>query len=352
MTTGRLPVPTAELIGTFLEAIFYGIYLAILPQCIQILRKKRTNDWLTAYFLVTMILSFILITMHLCVDLTRAMAAFTNAMSEEDAPEKYFANVDTALNIMKTASYVTVTMIADAVILFRTWVVWGRNYWIVAVPALLFAADIAFSGWFTWSINEAKQGDSVLISNAFARSKYFYAVTLSLNITCTVLIAYRVWRIQRSVSSHALGRLPNAVSIIMESGKYREFDPFHRVVDDSVTESAAMFFWLNSISPVIGSVFSYVILRSSSNSSTYNTSNHTSGGGGAPGIGVQLASRSGRIDIDSALKTPPGRICDGVEIHLEQIVHVDDENPNESYTYRTESPTTSAPDDEEKGTAL
>lgn len=41
------------------------------------------------------------------------------------------------------------------------------------------------SAWFTWSVNEAKPGASVLISNVFARSKYFYICTLALNLLCT-----------------------------------------------------------------------------------------------------------------------------------------------------------------------
>ena len=44
---------------------------------------------------------------------------------------------------------------------------------------------LATSVLFTWSINEAKPGTSVLISNVFLRSKYFYMSTLALNLLCT-----------------------------------------------------------------------------------------------------------------------------------------------------------------------
>jgi hypothetical protein len=43
----------------------------------------------------------------------------------------------------------------------------------------------AMSVWFTWSITQAAAGNSVLVTTAFARSKYFYAATLALNLLCT-----------------------------------------------------------------------------------------------------------------------------------------------------------------------
>ncbi|CAL1707483.1 unnamed protein product [Somion occarium] len=318
---GTLPVATAELIGTFLEAIFYGIYLVIFPRCLQVLRKKRVNTWLMVYFLATMFASFVLITMHICVDLTRAMMAFTANMDVASAPETFYANVDTRLNMLKNSTYVTTTLIADMVIVFRTFIIWGRNYWIVLVPTLLFGADIAMSAWFTWSVNEAKPGASVLISNVFARSKYFYICTLALNLLCTVLIAYKIWSIQRRVLNQYYGRLPNALSIVVESAAIYSC-LLIVLIGTSIADSASMFFLLNSISPVIGSVFSYVILRSSSTSSRYNSETSVK-----VASALQFAAGSAAsADMSHARSGKNTARMDGVEIHLEQIVHTDEES--------------------------
>lgn len=45
------------------------------------------------------------------------------------------------------------------------------------------------AAWMNWSINQAEPGQSVLVSTVFARSKYFYAATLSLNVLCTGALA-------------------------------------------------------------------------------------------------------------------------------------------------------------------
>lgn len=255
-----------------------------------------------------MAFSFILITMHLCVDLTRAFAAFTANMDVPGSPDKYYANVDSTLNIMKTATYSTTTVISDAVLLFRTWIVWGRNYLIVAVPVLLWFADIATAAWFTWSTNVAKPGASVLISAVFARSKYFYVVTLILNLLGTVLIAFRLWSVRRRVSGHAFGQVPNVISIVVESAAIYSV-LLIVMIATSVADESAHFFFLNSMAPVVGSVFSYVILRSSGDASTEYE---------AAIKGIRTSMRFRRT---SKTQAPSVELC------LEQIVRPDEENP-------------------------
>jgi hypothetical protein len=87
---------------------------------------------------------------------------------------------------------------------YRTFVIWGHNLWISVIPVLLLGLvtgellhiydsetgystwlRTAMSVWFTWSLSQGSPGSSVLASTAFARSKYFYAATLALNILCT-----------------------------------------------------------------------------------------------------------------------------------------------------------------------
>ena len=87
--------------------------------------------------------------------------------------------------------------------MFRTYIVWGRNIWVIVLPLVIFGVAIGKTGYhlqniadpdsnclatsvlFTWSINEAKPGASVLISNVFLRSKYFDMSTLALDLLCT-----------------------------------------------------------------------------------------------------------------------------------------------------------------------
>lgn len=135
-------VPTAELIGTFLEMLGYGIYLVVLPQTVLTLRRKELSKSLTIYLYGSMIVSFILITMHLVADLARAFIAFTANTYTRGAPEAYYANVDTKLTLVKNSTLVLTTLVADALLLYRTFVIWGRKWWILILPLMLFCLDI------------------------------------------------------------------------------------------------------------------------------------------------------------------------------------------------------------------
>ncbi|KAF8636207.1 hypothetical protein AX17_003693 [Amanita inopinata Kibby_2008] len=285
------------------------------------------------YLFATMIICFCLITFHLVVDLIRAFAAFTANMNRVGSPEAYYANVNTKLNLMKNSTVICTTLIADALLIYRTLIVWGRNFWILVLPIPLYCCDIATSIWFTWSIKEAEEGNSVLISSALQRSKYFFAATLAVNLVCTLLIAYRIWIIQKAVAGYARGqrRARNALSIVLESAAIYTAALVCLIIT-SCADNSAVFFFLNSMPPLIGSVFTIVVLRSSSDNDCYNTNTHTNNTNNNNTRASSIAFRSDRqrsIIISSGSNDrismkPIASATDGVRVHLERIVHHDD----------------------------
>ena len=106
-------------------------------------------------------------------------------MSVPDSAAHYYDVVNTPLNLAKSATYVTVTLVLDALVVFRTYAVWGRALAVALLPAMLFVADIALAGWATWSITQVRPGDNIMAADVTLRVKYFYAVTLALNLFCT-----------------------------------------------------------------------------------------------------------------------------------------------------------------------
>jgi len=242
--------------------------------------------------------------------LTRTFQAFTANMDVAHAPEDYFKIVDTPLNIMKTATYCSVTIVADALIVYRTFVIWDCNWWIIILPTLALMADFALSVWFTWSTNVAQPGESVIGSAVFLRSKYFMAVTLVLNIMCTFLISFRIWRIQSQVGCvNSTGRGANVITIVLESAAIYSAVLVVLIVL-TVAESSPYFFFLNSMCPFIGIVFSYIMLRSSTNDYQNPDSALT-------GTGARTSLH------ESKHRSLSTRVPNGVHIHLQQIVHDD-----------------------------
>jgi len=316
-----IPVAVTQLIGTVLETLGYGVYIAILPRCLNILRRRNLGRGLMSYLVATTVISFILITMHLIVDLTRAFAAFTGNMDLTGSPEEYYANVNTPLVITKNASYVSVTLAADALLVFRTFIVWGRNLWVIVLPILLLGLNAVLSVWFTWSVNQASPGSSVLVSTTFARSKYVFTATLVLNFLCTSLISFRIWSIQRSLAVYPGRsiRKYTLLTVILESAAvYTAI--LVCLIGTCAADDSTNFFFLNSMPPVIGSVFSYVVIRSSMDNKHFDTSRTA-----ITSSGTDLESGKSwfRPNHNSAVLDNTRDLSGGVVVHLEQMVHHD-----------------------------
>ncbi|KAF8718308.1 hypothetical protein AX14_011912 [Amanita brunnescens Koide BX004] len=325
-----IKVSTAELIGTILEVLGYGIYLVVAPQAFLAIRSKRLRRGLMIYLYSTMLLTFCLITAHLAVDLTRMFTAFTVHTDIPNAPEAFYANVDTSLNITKNAAVVCATLIADALLIYRTLIVWGRRWLIIVLPVILYFLDIATSIWFTWSITEAPSGHSVLGDTAFARSAYFFATTLAVNLVCTCLISFKIWRVQRAVVGYVNGfrRARNALLIVLESAAIYTAALVCMIILACV-DSAALFFFLNSMPPLIGTVFTFVVLRSSSDEVGRSSGTESY-------FGAQSASASrftlsgGRISMKPIGPSSP-TASEGVHVHLERIVRSDTDNADSKH---------------------
>ncbi|OJA13343.1 hypothetical protein AZE42_05595 [Rhizopogon vesiculosus] len=180
-----LTIPKAELTGVFLESLAYGFCYS-----------------------------------HLIIDIVRNMDAFTSNEGVPNYPSTYYGTWDTWKNIVKSGLYVAVTLVSDAFILYRSFILWGRNYLIITFPFLLFIADIAIGVFWTYTLSLVLPGENVFADALSIRVTTFYSITLAMNVICTTLIAVKILRTQRAVSSFSSGneaQVSRLVPIIIES---------------------------------------------------------------------------------------------------------------------------------------
>ncbi|KAK2464598.1 hypothetical protein APHAL10511_003387 [Amanita phalloides] len=260
-----LKVSTAQLIGTFLEVFGYGIYVTICPQALLVIHRRRTGTGLLFFLYATVVLTFILITTHLVVDVIRIFIAFTTRTNIPDAPETFFADVGTNLNIAKNTtvpnfSKPSVRYIGPS----SSGVASGRSLSFPWFSTALTSVHFLFS--FRDIVFTARAGQSVLTSDTFIASKYFFAATLAVNLVSSCLIAYKIWKIQSAVTGYVanMDRAQKAISIVLESASIYTTALVGMIILVCL-DSAALFFFLDSMPPLIGLVFTYVVLRSSDN---------------------------------------------------------------------------------------
>lgn len=315
-----LTIPKAELIGVFLESLAYGVYLMVFNQCMFVLRKRRSRP--SDYLVGTAVSLFIFITAHLVIDILRNMEAFTTNEAEPNYPTTYYATFNTWKNILKSALYVAVTIVSDAFILYRSFILWGKDYRIAAVPFLLFIADIVIGVFWVYTLSLVLPGENVFVDALSIRVKTFYSITLAMNVICTSLIAFKILKIQKAVASFAKGgenQISRLVPIMVESGA--AYSALLVVMIGTYTsQSPAMFIFLNSMSPNIGIVFSSVIVRVGLGLS-HGDSHHANG--------TMSSSRNMRW-MTRASSNPPNSEQQiysapfpngGVQVSLQQTIH-------------------------------
>ncbi|KAJ7176245.1 hypothetical protein C8R43DRAFT_1230408 [Mycena crocata] len=252
-------------IGVFLENIVYGLYLSVfIETCVLLARKYRNRSAKQIYMVGTTILMFILITMRCVIDTVRCIVAFKN-------DDLSFGPPNTTMGIVTNACWFFVTAVADAFIIFRTWIVWNKKWYIIVLPSLLFVANFGSSIWLIHAImvfdpNTPIFGDITKSVNAFIY------LTLFTNVTCTCLISYRLFSVRRGVSgmvTKSIGRTDvgsRITTIIVESAAVYTLLLIGQLITNRLG-SFTNYIIVNCTPAAIGLVFSYIIIRVSRGSS-------------------------------------------------------------------------------------
>ncbi|KAF9066447.1 hypothetical protein BDP27DRAFT_1011583 [Rhodocollybia butyracea] len=132
------------------------------------------------------------------------------------------------LDVAAAATYVTANIIADALLLYRCYVVWGARKYIIVGPFLISLVNTTLEKEnVSQVLNEVKNGnvgsgENASLQTASAISFSFLIVNLLTNLILTGLIAGRIWWISKE-TRRALGgaddkRIGSIATMVLESG--------------------------------------------------------------------------------------------------------------------------------------
>ncbi|KAJ7234873.1 hypothetical protein B0H12DRAFT_152832 [Mycena haematopus] len=246
-------------LGAFLEDIIYGLYLSAFVECCTLFwMKERRRNVKQKYVIFTAVLMFALITTRCIIDTYRCVAAF-------DATDGDFGLGDpnTTLDLVTNAFWFFLTPVADAFIIFRTFHVWNRNWFVIIIPVLLCLANLGSSIWLMVALAnlETGLGPTVWSNVVFKSLNLFLSLTLCTNIVCTGLISFRIMYIHRQITWLSPNLRPTytmrAVSIIVESAAIYTLVLVGALVSNSA-DSFVNFVFFNCTPPTIVTCVSVV----------------------------------------------------------------------------------------------
>jgi len=236
------------------QSILYGIYFVLFTRTMTVLlRRSIARTEMYRVMIATAIVMWIIATAHLAVSGIRAVRIFVpdhNPGSPSDSFSIITDLVSLGLNFLQI-------LLGDAFLLYRMAVVWGRDWRIYVFPLALLSASIVTAVGVIYQLNGAPGGGFVVNTRWIVS---FIAMTLTTNIFCTSLIAVKIWKIN-SFSSQFVGHsLTPVMLMVIESGSIYSCTLIGLLIS-YIVKSWAQYLILDSIPPIVGSVFSMVIVR-------------------------------------------------------------------------------------------
>ncbi|KAI0716722.1 hypothetical protein C8Q76DRAFT_415707 [Earliella scabrosa] len=211
----------AALIGFGCEAVCWGIYLVLfLISVVLLVRRLRTHNTHVA-ILIAIVALFLCCTAHFALEFNHFYTTLAATGVDRFANEtNSLLGADILISVCD--------LLGDFILLYRCWIVWERNYWVIVLPTLTavsgFASIIAFAHILLVVDPTSPVPPSALVPLGLAG----YSLPLATNVMATALIVVKLWWVLRSAAKIAGGDTPlfgsgynavrNALAIVIESG--------------------------------------------------------------------------------------------------------------------------------------
>ncbi|KAJ7719713.1 hypothetical protein B0H16DRAFT_1700157 [Mycena metata] len=312
-------------LGAFLANIVYGLYFAAFIECCTLLWRKHKNpDIKQIYLMTTTGLMFILITMEIILSTYRCTVTF-------DTPDADIGPPNSLTGVIMNSTWLFVTPIADAFIIFRTFVVWGGNWWIVLFPIIVAVVGLGASIWNVIALTKVGAYAGIWGNIAWEAVNTFLSASMAVNVICTALISFRILQMRhRLVSSGMSTAGPGTggvrvVTIIVESAAVYSLMLVATIITTSLS-SFVNFIFLSLLPPTIGVVFSYIIIRVSRGTS-YGDEKDTSS---MKTLTTFNAQRSGpeRFELSRNQTSMISSTRTAVQVRLDQVTQHDRDAEN------------------------
>ncbi|TBU39011.1 hypothetical protein BD309DRAFT_970594 [Dichomitus squalens] len=274
------PLPRAELIALFLESLLFGAFAVLYSISIWILlyREKhhgrsKVHKWMFA----TATTMFVLALAHLCFDVQRAIEGFIANGGTPSGTADFYNRLSNPTHVAKSAIYITQTLVGDAFVTYRLYVVFNRNPWILVLPlSLLVGTGIAGYG-ICVVLTQIKGSGAIFSRNLVPWITSFFSLSLTTNVITTTLISGRImwsnYRVRRYRAGYAAVTHWGVVETIVQSAAIYSA-ALVSLLATYVSGSNAQYVCLDSLQPLIGIVFTLIIIRVGLNDTT---SEHSKG---------------------------------------------------------------------------
>ncbi|KLO11938.1 hypothetical protein SCHPADRAFT_447293 [Schizopora paradoxa] len=203
---------------------------------------------------------------HIGVNFTRIIKAFIIFKNEPGGPAAFFNELSEFTQIFGSTIYIGQTLIGDGVAMYRCYLVWGRQFRVIAIPAFLLLGSTASGIGILYSFAKVVPEADIFVTELQHWITAFFSLTLATNLLCTALVALRIWAVNRAVLRGLAGgaglrrSYRPVLFLVLESGAVYSATLTALLVLYK-TSSWFQYVLLDAISSIVGLVFSMIIVR-------------------------------------------------------------------------------------------
>jgi len=207
----------SQLVAIWLEGLLYGLYVPIFATAVYYLAVRPNSPVNKTILAVTSVL-FMLGTMHVAGSFKTMIDAFITFADRPGGPAAFFANEREPINVFRKAVSALSILVGDGLVIYRCYVIWSRNWWIVAGPIASMVATFITGLVVARDLLNLKGNEDTFTRPMLISVPLYFSFSFVTNLLVTFLIGFRLWTVSRAVASlRTGGRSLRTVAILTES---------------------------------------------------------------------------------------------------------------------------------------
>ncbi|KAK0460767.1 hypothetical protein IW261DRAFT_1533208 [Armillaria novae-zelandiae] len=179
--------------------MFEGIYTGIVAVTLWAVASRNTREnRRRPHFLVAIILLlYLLAVLNLHGEWAMCISVFTTLPWKSVWETYNLSNVSSPVALPVTISGILSTVLADAALIWRCWIVWGRSWRVVLVPIACTTLATASRGIVAYydAFGPPASPQAIFLEKAVNWAMLYAALIMATLLWCTILIIYRILRV-------------------------------------------------------------------------------------------------------------------------------------------------------------
>ncbi|KAH8987456.1 hypothetical protein EDB92DRAFT_1875872 [Lactarius akahatsu] len=213
---GDLSWNMASLVSSWIVGPLYGI-ICVYILCAHILYMKGLRG-VNLMMLIVASVQFSLATGHVITLLVQLIRAFIGAAGTVDGPSIYLLDQSTPEHLAQGFFYLTNSLIGDAIMVWRLWIIWNRNFWL-CVPFIVLCTVSTVTGYAAFANQVSLNPTETVFLSRLQNWLYAtWALSIATQVGATLLIGYRFWKSVHWNSKGLRGSRLSIFWILVESG--------------------------------------------------------------------------------------------------------------------------------------